>query len=673
MAQLEIGNRTEANLVQGWSVQEGTTPASVNGDLPGYGGVNVTIPPVGDDEFLIDESVRFVDDTLGTISGYVDGSSLDVDDHIRGGVSFDIATTLNALNTERRALPVMDMPLSSIIQAYVNLATNELSTDYQATSDPVLTFPSWEGNVWEHLNALCAINRVEIVVVDTTVVVRDMGGTVLQWENSSLPNVSFDDSNLGREIDVTYQNPVSYASIEPNIYNYVLNPSFEGNTSTGWTVTATQNGMPVTPTLSTPTGISYSGNRSLRAEYSPSAPNYIVTYTYDVPKSSVPYNEISAGAWTRGVSLFYNDVFDITVSVKTISNAGTVLDEYSVTGGNKVYNRIDNIDISPSTNIIRLSIVFEYKSGYPSLVSTYVDAGYISNGAGEYFDGNTTGASWTGTANASISSRVNTSSPVIYDAAKDDQNILSVEAGKVSTGTLTAQGYPVEVYNPVPTDNFFVLAGQYHVIDAVGIPIAAQTWLDFGGRLDVGLGEGLQDIDYILTGPTSDVSINGGPYSLSASYEYGEEATLKIIGSGVATDPVSITVLTGADPVRVREEKAPAIESPFVDTIETAYNAAHDSAVYNNSSKPVISFVIPVNDIVGFGLTPGTVFNWRENKWRVISTTINDGGTIEIDAGLYVTHGDFLAINDTKSYTDMTNAWNLRKYKDLAIKQLRVL
>jgi hypothetical protein len=228
---------------------------------------------------------------------------------------------------------------------------------------------------------------------------------------------------------------------------------------------------------------------------------------------------------------------------------------------------------------------------------------------------------------------------VMYDAFEDDNRIFQISAGKAETFTLVTNSYPVVVNSPVPTDDFLISAGQYHVTGADDLPVVAQEWLDYGGSVSVALGDNPNEIDVTLTGPTEEIPGVPGPYTLAASDGSSDYATLSITGSGVTTNPQTLHLYTGADPALVTQETQTTITNVHITDEAAAYSRGVWASDLACGPNVTLTGILALEACSGFGLTSGAILPYADSRYRILTTAIVNSD-LTITATRHVTAGD---------------------------------
>lgn len=234
-----------------WELTNTVSPSAAGLSSEGYGQLSATAQPGGDDEFVIDRDVTVTfskDDpdvdtnepiSLGSVEGWVSGYSTyglvedDLTPETRGPASITITPNLAILNVDRDAPAVVNVSLSEAFQTYVGLVTSSLPVTYEATNNPIVSFPGWTGNVWEYMSNLAAIKGVELTYTGNGLVVRDIQAEELEQEFFAEPSYRMEEGSTGQYVEVAYQDQQVITSIEENLTNYSENPKL-GVDTTGW-------------------------------------------------------------------------------------------------------------------------------------------------------------------------------------------------------------------------------------------------------------------------------------------------------------------------------------------------------------------------------------------------------------------------------------------------------
>lgn len=267
-----------------------------------------------------------------------------------------------------------------------------------------------------------------------------------------------------------------------------------------------------------------------------------------------------------------------------------------------------------------------------------------------------------------------TTSLAFYNARNDSNRVLSVKAKETVTTTVTLNGTPSILWQPIrstaaPTGN--LPNNRYVVSGATGTIIPANQWEDYGGSLKVTISETVPNsADIILTGPIQDIPGNAGPYKIAYTASGTDYAALNIAGFGVTLNNKTLKLQTGADPLKVSNDVAKTITNPFIDTLERAYDRGIWAA--NNAAGPTVTLTgtIPVSAISSFGIAAGSLVSYRDSAYRITDCTIGNLG-VNFTAVRHVTVEEFDAIWAGKSVEFYDMYWEGHDSSDTTIAPLR--
>lgn len=286
-----------------------------------------------------------------------------------------------------------------------------------------------------------------------------------------------------------------------------------------------------------------------------------------------------------------------------------------------------------------------------------------------YFDGDSAGASWSGTAHASTSVRPNPYDTPLYDAYEDNNRILSVASGETAEYIIDTGYYARTVYQPIPSDVYPTPPGTYYVSDSTHLPIVAQQWLDYGGKVEADVTDTGQ-LRVRITAPAEDIPSSTGPYYLASSdgaTRYGE---LKINGIGIVSKPVQLRLPTGADRTRVLNEVAQSVSMPWIVTKQDAYTAANRMSIKASGAAPTLSFTTSFKVINALGITAGSIVRFKDGLYRVISCTMNRGG-VSVQLDPWTTVEAFDDVWSGATVGDFDTQWTGRYIRDFNQKPLK--
>lgn len=247
---------------------------------------------------------------------------------------------------------------------------------------------------------------------------------------------------------------------------------------------------------------------------------------------------------------------------------------------------------------------------------------------------------------------------LVYDALEDDNRILSVGAGETLVTALQTNAYLTSVLPPTRTTTYPNPNGTYYVIDSTGLPIVANQWEDYGGRLEVALDPDTAGVINVTIYGPSEIPSTTGPYSIAVSDGSNQYAALSILGTGIVADPVVKRIRTGADATKTPVEVGTSItNNAFISTREQAYDVGLWAGVDVSGPRISLDITVPNSALSGFGLTAGSIINWRDNSYRVDSANVG-GLKTTIQASRFLTVGMFDDAWDGETVGDHDSVWD---------------
>lgn len=648
------GNGNVNDPGSAWTVEEDATPIAVDDTFGGVGQITLTggqfngDPTRQDTRFIASKSATFTHDSvdeangqtaLGSIQGTVTGLQT------KGqGASFGIVPLLGLLSgVTVNALPTGQQNLSAIFAVYVALATPQITVNFTASSDPLRVYGAWSGDLWTMLKQLASVNRVELALIGAQLTVRDLGSTILALDDEQACALNIPALPTCQQFQMTIQNTTAVSSGSSTVINYSQNPSLETNT-TGWSAAGNSITGAGSSTTHAAVGTkAYTGtvtelavNEAPHGQPAAYAAIGTIVFSHTIDVSSVAAGTVMSasmacyGVSTRPVVSASLQVAWLDASSNTIStsSAGAGVNCKSKFGTASVSNLV--VPSGAVTAVLQLTgvarTVAPYPASPPSLTTAqfWADSAMLVPGAiTSYFDGSLGGIySWVGTANNSQSQYTATPGQnEFYNANADSNAIYSVNAGEISVTTIQTTNDPTALFQPIQSNTFPIATGQYYVCDSNNVPVTAAQWSAAGASVSVAIGTVPGTINLIIEGPSGSISGTVGPYYLRTSDSAGL-AQLSIAGVGVKSNPVTITMYTGADPSDCPNVVGPAINSPFITDVATAYSVCVWSASNANGGVQNITGSIPTVQLAGFGLSAGALMTWQGCIYRVATVTI---------------------------------------------------
>lgn len=247
---------------------------------------------------------------------------------------------------------------------------------------------------------------------------------------------------------------------------------------------------------------------------------------------------------------------------------------------------------------------------------------------------------------------------VVWDAATENVT-LSIDVGERSDGILYTVNYPVELAQPTPTDTLPIQPGQYYVVDSLGVPVPADTWLASGANINLSVGESPGTISRTLFGPSAEISGYTGPFSFATGTDPSDTPALSIVGNGTFCRPTRF--------VRAESQGQP-YASPFMDTLDRVLQRGHYGSIQD--PNVTISFTCPTSELPTMGQAVGTLIPYEQSIYRI--TEVRWGNlSARVTAERYVTIED---IDDTwtgETVGDFDAYWAGYSLGDIQVQPLR--
>lgn len=679
------GSGSVGDVQTGWTVTENSTSVNVADSGGGTGAVSLSTKAKADSKFVIDNNAVFEHPKLGTITGTVTNTS--VTDY---GVGMAVAPMVSLLSVERTMPPTGSQPLSEIIAQYVGAVTDKVTVEYQATNNPTRVYIGWTGDVWYHLNQLAAINKVEIVVVGTALIVRDLGSAILSIDDKNSTSTSYNTQGGGRNVQIVNHNAVLVPTLPGFKYNYSTNPGVETNTL-NWghgfagTLTVTGGRSTVTP---------LHGSASYRLVVTATAPPLYtgdITAYNRIPVGSIAADELMSFSvlvnFSKGINYGHN-IRDIRVSAvwRNASNVILRRDASPVTSvtvgtlyaGTNVPINFSVQNLLKPTGAVNVDIEV-YIPAYDSLgVENVVvddilkiDCVMLTNGSiTSYGDGSTAGWSWLGTTNNSVSS---TTIPVendFYNARREGNTIYSVNAGETIRTTIQNDNHPTFLAQPRHAVSLPVGVGEYYVTAADGLVVTPTQWREAGGSVTVAIGTIPGTMELVVKAPPFNIIGLPGPYILGYLSGSTQVAALMVAGIGVITDPETVLLGSGANEENTTNEIASKLDSPFVSNRTAMYDASSWMTI--DAAGPVItlSATVGTHQLEGFGLTPGSLIKYKDCIYRISQAIIGNVETT-ITAKWFVRASELETLWSGQTAEQFDTAWSGYLSGDLQVAPLQ--
>lgn len=212
--------------------------------------------------------------------------------------------------------------------------------------------------------------------------------------------------------------------------------------------------------------------------------------------------------------------------------------------------------------------------------------------------------------------------------------------------------------------------GVYVVTASDNLPVESTEWVAYGGSVSVAISDTPGGIDVTLVGPRAEIPGVPAPYSLMVSDGETQYPAFSVTGSGVFTDPETLSVLTGADENKTSVEVAQEIDNFFIIDLEQAYDRVVWAATLASGPVITLTATIPATAVSSFGLGAGSLVSYKSSIYRVVTCNITNG-TATITATPYVTTADVDALWTTDDTGDWDGYWGSNETLDQKIKPLR--
>lgn len=176
------GSGTIGDIQPGWTVTEQATPNVLGYTSGSVGMASFSAGSTRTSRFIADNPVE-ITSGAGTFRGRVSSATeqgMTVSASVVGRLEFLVSD--QSLDLQR------NVALSFAIESYIEACDETmggLTFSYTAASDPTVNFPAWSGNVWAKLKELCVCYGLEIAVVGTEIVVRDLGSLSFTIPNTT--------------------------------------------------------------------------------------------------------------------------------------------------------------------------------------------------------------------------------------------------------------------------------------------------------------------------------------------------------------------------------------------------------------------------------------------------------------------------------------------------------
>lgn len=557
--------------------------------------------------------------------------------------------------------------LSYVIQSYLYLIDSSIPNSWQASINPTVTFPSWSGNVADHLRELCAIYGIEMAEINGIAVFRDIGAATLTLDASKYDPPTRTPSTRGgsRKLRVQYATiteilppPSLYtndASLNPDIVTKYAASNVTDIDTGKWPDGKIYYLLKWSATDAAPGGLLIQG-------YWPLFANAGKTYVISARLQPSKTQRLVLGVqWPNGTTSFLGQVV-VTGGTQTIVT-GDVVAPAGVFGEPRL--------------IVASATGTSYVAWAAGDTLRVWDLGFIEKkGSGTfYFDGNYQNCQWTGAPTVSRSYRwgayVDDTITEVYNARTDDNRIFSVKSGEVLEETIETNVSLRYVTSPNVSDDIPVGTGSYFVSDGANLPITPREWEAYGGRIQATINpDNRFAIDLKITGPTRPIPGVTEPYYIANADGENRYAQLSIRGIGIRTTPHEIIIPTGADPANTATEFSETISSAFYTSLKQVYRRIGWRQALEAGPNVEVSLSVPTALLTKFGTTAGSIVRYGDMEYRVTSARI---GTIKstLTMSRYFTVGAFKTANAGVAVPELKAKWLGYSVGDVNVAGLR--
>ena len=255
----------------------------------------------------------------------------------------------------------------------------------------------------------------------------------------------------------------------------------------------------------------------------------------------------------------------------------------------------------------------------------------------------------------------------VYDAEQDGNNIITVDAGSTTTTSVKWEISPLYVESPTRSDTWPVEPGQYYVIDSEGLPLLAEEWEAYGAYVTANIDpEDSSAIQITVKGPSTEVTLAGGPYKLAASDSGVEYAALKLAGAGVYAGENSLKLTTAIDASKYTRATVNTINNPFIGTLEQAYDRGVWASLKASGPTVGLSLSVPTSSLSGIGLTCGSLIDYNYSTYRITSCSIS-GIMTNITGDFFATVERVDASWSGSDVSDYDTSWSQYECQDQII------
>lgn len=231
---------------------------------------------------------------------------------------------------------------------------------------------------------------------------------------------------------------------------------------------------------------------------------------------------------------------------------------------------------------------------------------------------------------------------MVYPAGgwNEDLEIYSVESGETIEVEIPVDVSLISIEQPTCVTfvaREYTGPSVYTVAGNDGLPVTPAMWANFGGKVEVSIGEDFKTIVVKITG--ADLP-EYGPYSLSVNSGSSEAySTLRLRGTGVHFTTEVSTFQTGTESIYASQDVGITVDNPMIQTPEQVASIGLATArKYGNPNR-----TLDVN---------ATVLNRKGEPGHIVTTTFGDFDAARSDSYTFQSFKDefagmtFLQIRD---------------------------
>lgn len=725
------GSGTIGAVEAGWSVTESATPVALGVTAGSVGSVNLSAAATIESVFAIDNGFELQDTNLGTFSGSVigatvagakvtlaakgqlgalvaprtvlpmvetavvrewgsafdcewvafadDGSSFMVDEANSRVVKFDatgtVVSTFGSAGTgDGQFTSPAGIAIDSVGRVWV--ADSDRVQRFETSDGVTYTFAykfgsSGSGNGQFNYPAGIAFSPTgDLYVVDRAnyrvqkFTTADSGATYtysLKWGSAGTGNGQFGLGMLGIDVDSTGAVYVA----DPALSGRVQKFTSSGTYSTQWLVPFVAD---IAVSAADDVYVSALGGLTLYDTSGNEVSEFVGT---DAAPAIISGIAVNSGRNILGINKGTGSLV-LLMGKSTLSTAFTYYIQTCVPGAELLWSAASDPEVVfPAwegdvwTHLKQLCAVFDVELTYTGgkfvvrdigsasveLVNKTVPSVYASNVFG-------------GRQVSVVAQRPTAAAGVVLWSATD---VLTVDVRQTWSITVaTDDAYPTAVTAPQPYFQSapFIDEETYRVVDSTGAFVSGFDWSAAGGFVEAAV-VGVNLLRITVNGP-ADIAGYTAPFSFADS---DGNPVFAVKGSAVVTSPVTVELLTGANETLTTRENAYTVDSPFVDTVERAYDRGVWASMEAAGPSITATFTVPSESLDGFGVTPGAVFTYTDNKWRVTDCTFGRVQTA-ITATRHVTLGDIDTVWAGGTLGDYDTFWSGYSFGDQTLKPL---